>query len=274
MANSPTLSDRLFCNFKKWRFSRSILFSFYKLESSPIFILGNEKSGTSAIASLLGEATNQSYTIDVPSIYKQDHLEKIIKKEVDLKTFINQYSKIEFSKQIIKEPSFTWFYPQLKSVYPKAKSVFIVRDPRTNIRSMLNRMNIKGNLEHLSTDNTSHLPIEWQKTIDNDWLGIDSRNYIESLSMRWNKAVSVYLENKNYFTLIKYEDFLENKTQTISELANQLSLKVSGSIEEQLDLPFQPPGDNSLPLSIFFGEKNLELIEATCQKGMKQLNYL
>ncbi len=273
MFNSPTLSDRLFYNLKKWRFSRSILFSFYKLNPTPIFILGNEKSGTSAIAALLGEATNQTYAIDVPSIYKQENLEKIIVKEVDLKTFINQNSKIEFSKQIIKEPSFIWFYPQLKSLYPKAKFVFIVRYPHANIRSMLNRMNLKGDLESPSQTNLNPLPIEWQKTIDNRWLGIENSNYIESLALRWSKAVSVYLKNKEDFILIKYEDFLKGKNQTIIDLANQLDLKISTSIEDKLDLPFQPKGDNSLPLETFFGEENLKRIESLCQKGMQEFNY-
>ena len=273
MANSPTLSDRLFYNLKKWRFSRSVLFSFYKLNPSPNFILGNEKSGTSAIAALLGEATNQTYAIDVPSIYKQENLEQIIRKEVDLKSFINQNSKIEFSKQIIKEPSFTWFYPQLKSIYPKAKFIFIVRDPRTNIRSMLNRMNLKGDFENISQTDLKHLPIEWQKTIENRWLGIENSNYIESLALRWNKAVSVYLENKEDFILIKYEDFLKNKNQSIFDLSNQLDLKISTSIEDKLDLAFQPKGDNSLPLETFFGKENLEKIEKICKEGMQKMGY-
>lgn len=273
MANSPTLSERLFYNLKKWRFSRSILFSFYNLNPSPIFILGNEKSGTSAIAALLGEATNQSYAIDVPSIYEQENLGKIIRKEVDLKSFINQYSKIEFSKKIIKEPSFTWFYRQLRSIYPKAKFVFIVRNPRTNIRSMLNRMNLKGDLKNISKTDINHLPIEWQKIIDNRWIGIETLNYIESLAMRWNKAVSVYFENREDFILIKYEDFLKDKNQSISDLAIQLNLRVLTSIEEKLDLPFQPKGDNSLPLETFFEKENLEIINSICQKGMKEFNY-
>ncbi len=273
MVNSPTLSERLFYNLKKWQFSRSVLFSFYKLNPCPIFILGNEKSGTSAIAALLGEATNQTYVIDVPSIYKQQNLEQIIRKEVALKSFINQNSKIEFSKQIIKEPSFTWFYPQLKSLYPTAKFVFIVRDPRTNIRSMLNRMDLQGDLENLSQTDLHHLPIEWQKTIDNRWLEIETLNYIESLAMRWDKAVSVYLENKEDFILIKYEDFLKGKNQTIIDLVNQLDLKISTSIKDQLDLPFQPKGDNSLPLETFFGKENLEIINLFCQKGMEKFNY-
>jgi len=273
MTNSPTLSDRFFYNCKKWRFSRSILFSFYKLNPSPIFILGNEKSGTSAIAALLGEATDQTYAIDVPSIYKQENLERIVRKEIDLESFILQYSKIEFSKQIIKEPSFTWFYPQLKSIFPDSKFVFIVRDPRTNIRSMLNRMDLKGNLKKPSNQNLDHLPIEWQKTINNRWLGIESENYIESLSKRWNKAVSVYLENKEDFVLIKYEEFLKNKKQSIVDLSDQLSLKSSSSIDDLIDLPFQPKGDNSLPLEAFFGKENLKKIEKICKKNMLEFNY-
>ena len=115
---------------------------------APIIVLGHQKTGTSVIAALLGEATGKSVTIDmfhhnnkIRPFFRED----IFNKKLSLRDFI-QANALYFSTDIIKEPDLTFHYEALLNYFPKAKFVFVIRDPRDNIRSILNRLKISGNL--------------------------------------------------------------------------------------------------------------------------------
>src|SRR5690606_37975827 len=116
----------------------------------PIFILGNQKTGTSAIAALLGEATGNPYTIDV-FCHLGDLQRRLFNRELTFRQFIVR-SKDFFSKKIVKEPSFTFFYDELRREFPEATFVLIVRDPHENVRSILNRLEIPGDFSGSEVD--------------------------------------------------------------------------------------------------------------------------
>lgn len=252
--------------------TRNLLFSFYHLSENPIIIFGNQKSGTSAIAGLLGAASGLSYSLDVPSIYKQKNFEELINGQKKLDEIIQKYGKIEFSRDLIKEPSLTFIYQQVKELYSDSPKVFIIRNPLDNIRSILNRVDIAGNLISLRREELSHLPSNWENIVFNDFLGISYDSYIESLAKRWNLVADVYVQQSNDFILIKYEDFLADKVGTILHSCGRLNLEVKNDISEMVDIQFQPPGRNIEPKD-FFGKINFEIIRYICKDRMKAFNY-
>jgi hypothetical protein len=246
-----------------------------QIHPDPIFIFGNQKSGTSAIAALLGEATGLAYTIDIFCLY-QGLEEKLLKGNSNFDEVI-RLGRYYFSKPIIKDPGFTFFYDDIASRFPISKKAFVLRDPRHNIRSILNRLEIQGNLIDLSTENWCEIQKKfpgWFHIIEGSLAQHKGKDYIETLALRSKKALRIYIENQSHLIGIKYEDFQKNKTGEIENLAHKLGLKLINDITPIKDLQFQPKGQSSQPLVNFFGSQNLSKIERICAEEMSILGYL
>lgn len=248
---------------------------FVKCHSSPIFILGNQKSGTSAIAALLGELTGLPTTIDLTMEYlsKKPSYIKVKNKEMSFEKFVNR-NKFDFSKKIIKEPNLTLFYKELSSFFPESRFVFIVRDPRDNIRSILNRLQLPGHLFSLNSNQTKTLPKGWETVIDGRWLKLTGENYIEMLAFRWNLMAETYIRNQEHMILIRYEDFIKDKARHISTLAKLLGLPNRYDITDKVDIQYQPKGKGNHDWHSFFGPQNLQRINSICAPNMIFFNYL
>ncbi len=98
----------------------------------------------------------------------------------------------------------------------------VIRDPRDNIRSILNRLKISGSLADIPAGERARLSRAWELIIDGRWLGLDGGNYIEMLAQRWNYIADLYLANPDGMILVKYEDFSMNKIGKLHELASAL----------------------------------------------------
>lgn len=242
----------------------------------PIFLLGNQKSGTTAIAGLLARLTGLSATLDVGREVKNPTFHRIPNGEVSFAQYVRR-NRWAFAKQLIKEPNLTLFYPQLRERFPRARYVFIVRDPRDNIRSLLDTLRLPGDLEHL--DPASYGPSNprsnpgWPLVFDSHWYGIGGDQYIEHLAERWRAMCDVYLANREHMTLCRYEDFDKDKLETLESLCRSLELPAANDIRSELDEQFQPRGDRSRSWIDFFGDDNLARIERVCADGMRAFGY-
>lgn len=245
--------------------------NFFDLRNTQIIILGNQKSGTTAIAKLLAENTGKSILLDTPLLW-EPNLSEIFYGKISLEKIINK-NKYYFSRQIIKEPNLTFLYDQLISIYPNSvKFIFIVRDPRDNIRSLLNRIKVPGNLQNIDSYTpqfTNHEKVLFNKDI----IPYSSNHYIKQLAERWVKAVSVYLAAKENFTLVKYEDFNKSKLKFINDLSLKMGCELKNDISSKINIQYQPKGDRSVKWEDFFGLENLEQIIAICKESMQKIGY-
>lgn len=255
-------------------FIRPAVYFCFPPNETPVFILGNQKSGTSAIAALLAKATRNSYDIDLGGLRVPEY-EKIYFHKSLLPNVIRQRAAIEFSKDIVKEPNLTFLYSELRSLYPKAKFVFIVRDPRANIRSILNRLNIPGNLSSIDVNKYPELSPMWHAILLNKWVGnYDvSINYIGRSSERWQQSVNSYLESPDNCVLVRYEDFDQEKIATIEAIATALNLPIQADISPYIDIQYQPAGLKTTDYLSFFGSTNLNIIQHQCATGIRLLEY-
>jgi hypothetical protein len=241
-----------------------------KINPSPVIILGNQKSGTSVIAHLIADYGGLTKIIDIPEIW-WPALEDLMLRRKSLEEFANK-NILYFAKQLIKEPNLTFLYPQLRTLFPKAAYVFVVRDPRTNIRSLLNRIGLPGNLAALEPEK-SDIPEKWVSIFDAQMWGLTTVHYVDMLSERWNRAVDVYLENKTTMEMIRYEDFVRNKVEMIKHIAKLLGLQQKEDISNRVDVQYQPKGDRNISWLDFFGTVNLSRIEAICGTRMQEFGY-
>lgn len=242
---------------------------FAEVNKQAIIVFGNQKSGTTAIAALLVELSGLSSTLDIRTwrVKEQDDLHT---GHLLFEDFVNNH-KHEFSKELIKEPALTLLYSDVARFFPNSKKVFIVRDPRDNIRSILNRVNRRGDKQAI--ENFEALPVAWQRIIDNRWLGLGHTHYIDSMAARWNHVTDVYLTHVDEMILVKYEDFLVDKVESISTLAYKLGLPQKNDIVSKVDIQYQPRGNQSVSWEDFFGLSNLERIERICGSRMALFDY-
>jgi hypothetical protein len=243
-----------------------------RINPNPILILGNQKSGTSAIAALLAEMTGLSVTIDLKNEIDYPTYDRVFRDELSFSELVN-HNKLDFSKDIIKDCDLILLYPKLAEYFPESKFVFILRDPRDNIRSILNRVKLPGNLSRVDEFQWAKIPPAWKLILDCRWLGLEGENYIELLAARWNLMADIFLKNRNRMRLVCYEDFLKDKIGKIARLAQDLELKQVNDIADKVDIPFQPPGNRNVKWIEFFGHDNLARIDRICCQNMKQLGY-
>ncbi len=231
-----------------------------RVHSATIFILGHEKSGTTAIAELLAKISGQPVTIDLffkidPQGYLQD---KLFSQKLSFSDFVQSY-KFYFSTRLNKSPKFTFFYNELCQCFPIAKFIFVIRDPRDTIRSFLNRRGIPGNLNKLQSFGR-------RPPVAGDY-------YIERLANRWNLAADTYINHADEISLIRYEDFVLDKIGTISSLARKVGLNTIKDITDYIDIQYQPHGDRNVSWLEFFGTDNLRCLETICSDRMNYFGY-
>jgi len=243
-----------------------------RINKRPIIVLGNQKSGTTAIAALLAELTALSVTLDLTLEVLRPSYEHLRRGDMSFERFV-QRNRLSFSRDIVKEPSLTVFHSQLAAYFPEARFVYVLRDPRDNIRSILNRLQLPGNLADLPPRHGSAIPLAWWQVLDGGWLGVSGDNYVGRLAARWNLLTDVYGMNHDGMRLVRYEDFRRHKTPTIAALADDLGLRCRRDITRSVDKPFQPPGDSSVSREDFFGRENLARINDICGMRMTQLGY-
>lgn len=246
----------------------------YPINKTPIIVLGNQKSGTSAIATLLGEMTGKTYAIDL--FYRCGNVEKqVLTGALSWEDFVDLARKY-FSRDIIKDPGFTFLLEPLSKSFPNARYVFVVRDPFANIRSILNRVDVPGNLKDMSESHWEKLRRErpgWEPVLSGLSGDCAGATYIETLALRCSKALELCHKKPLTWITIRYEDFLTDKVGTIAEITSKLNLAHKNDISDIQDRSFQPPSRiRSSPIE-FFGNANAEIIESICKHAMAPFSY-
>jgi hypothetical protein len=193
----------------------------------------------------------------------------------DFDSFVQQ-ARYYFSRDIIKEPSFVWFYDELAQRFPNADQVFIVRDPVQNVRSILDRLNLPGDRRHLEDRHWEHVQEEssnWKIILEGTLYGHEGDDYIETLARRWKMSAQLYLSDRDTFEAIKYETFNQDKEAEIYGLAQRLGLQVSNDISDQVNVQYQPKGQRDADAESFFGTRNVTKIREICRPEMEALGY-
>ena len=247
-----------------------------RLHPAPIIILGSPKSGTTVIATLLAKSIGKNCIIDpFYQIPKNIEIrEKLHTGERSFDSFFREY-KFYFSTGVIKDPYLIFYYEAMLHFFRDAKFIFVSRDPRDNIRSILNRLKIPGNLEKLDPRYIESLPkrTAWSLLLEGKLPEVHGENYIENLSYRWRLASDIYNANSNRITLFRYEDFIDDKVNSIENLAKKLDQTPLHDISSQVDIQYQPIGNRKVSWVDFFGKSNLYSVESICHEQMISLGY-
>ena len=250
---------------------RPAVYRLYAPNPAPVFVFGNQKSGTSAIAALLAKACGLSYDIDLGGLRVAEY-ERIHANPEVLDDVLRECAAIEFSKALVKEPNLTFLSKELRALYPRSERIFIVRDPRDNLRSICNRLKIPGDLPRIATTDYPEISPMWEAILLNRWVKDDRTdlNYIGRSAERWRTAARYALEAR---AVIRYEDFRKDKRASIERLADTVGLPVRADITPYVDVNYQPKGQRVDDYRTFFGKENLRLINEICGEEMEAFGY-
>ena len=242
--------------------------------AEPIFVVGHQKSGTTAIAALLAAAIDEDYSHDMSYRRRWPDVADICNGRVPVRNLVKR-ARADFACAVIKDPDFTFIVPQLHAYFEKARFIFILRDPRDNIRSVLNWLAIPGNLarlcpEHLAT--LRNFP-GWSRVLDPDVFGFTADHYIEVLAHRWCLALDRGTSVPNRLLIVKYEDFLREKSSFIGGLADWLGAPIRAGVAPIINRQFQPAGQTNINLTEFYGQNNLARIMNVCASRMAPYGY-
>ena len=239
--------------------------------AKPLLIFGNQKSGTSAIAGLIGAAAGQRVQIDIWGA-REPFLTPLLRGQTSVARFVQQ-NAWPFSAPIIKEPSLTFVATELLDHFGCDKGLFIVRNPYQNIRSILNRLNVPGHLDNF-TPTSRNLPNKtWRSIVQGSDLGFEPDHYIAIQAKRWTRACEVYLKDPQRYVLVRYEDFNANKREEIIELLTLFGLSCDRPFETLLDHQFQKKGRPGVDIGAFFGEQNVARIREICGPCASRFGY-
>jgi len=243
-----------------------------RVNPTPVLLMGNQKSGTTAVADLLAKMTGCSVTLDIPA-FAGDLALRILAGQTSLEQAVRR-NRYEFSHTIVKEPWLTFVWDDMARLFPGAPTLFIVRDPRQNIRSILNRLSVPGNLDALSQSTLRAMKPGWRAAFE---LELRERgeglHYVEALAWRWNRAAEAYGRHAGQCVLLRYEDWTRAKAQVLQDTAVRLGLQPRRDITALVDRQYQPRGDRSVSPAEFFGERNLRRVDEICGPLLERFGY-
>lgn len=240
-----------------------------------LIILGNQKTGSTAIAALIAERSGQTAMLDIKDALQDASWQIAHKYKVaEFSDFIFKY-RADFEKKILKEPSLTFFTEELFQYFPNSDYLFIARNPFDNIRSILNRLNIPGNLSDIVFSDWEELKNypTWRLALNSMWLGEPKGNYIEALAYRWNVASSVYIKHQQKMLLLRYEDFKADKVGSVDSVCEYFNFQIVNDISKLKDHQYQGKGMNQADPIDFFGTDNFEKIRNICATNATELGY-
>lgn len=243
---------------------------FAKVHPNPLFVLGNQKSGTTAIAAMLAEAAGRSVSLDLRREIREPTIPLVLGGDLSIEDFVLRH-RIDFAREIVKEPGLTLLYPQLAGYFPSSRFVFIVRNPADNIRSIMNRLDLAGDQQSVPTAQGAALSQTWRSIVFGDE-DPATANPVACLSDRWSQMAEMYLANKDRIVLIRYEDFVADKQAVLEAAVTEVGWSVSGDATALFDKQFQSRGDRNVTLGEFFGD-NVDQINTRCSELARRFGY-
>jgi hypothetical protein len=238
----------------------------------PVVVFGNQKSGTTAIAAFLGRLSGASVALDMEREWRAPSYQHVASGEMTMGAFRHR-NRLELSRAIVKEPNLLTIWPQFLAAVPEARCLLVVRDPRDNLRSILDRLGLPGDREELTPAQRGANGPGWALYLDGSWLGLKPGNYIETMARRWNLGYRFLTANRERTLLVRYEDFLRDKEGVIARAAAGVGLPARYPLGAEADRQYQPKGTGNRDWRAVFGDSNLGRIERICAEGMEALGY-
>jgi hypothetical protein len=248
-----------------------------RLSASPhpdVFVSGMPKSGTTAVLRLMGLAAGERtcndpfYQLDLQGVRFRDAL---FAETLRLPGLMRTYPRV-FRGTLLKDPNFVFFQRDLRDAWPSAAWVFTIRDPRDNVRSILNRLRLPGRVDGIRTG-LERVTGAWRDVLLGRNPALPGGDPIEHMARRWVCIAEAIDAVGDGAVVSRYEEFVRDKPARIADLCRAVGLDPVHDIREQMDVPFQPRGDRQAVWEEFFGPAELATLESVCGPWLARFGY-
>jgi hypothetical protein len=281
---------------------RNIVFPVIRPEfNRPIFIVGCSRAGTTVVYKVVGMAH------DVASMHKESHefwfnLHPPSEKNWDSHTLTARdvaahdmekvskffYCAIGARRFVDKANQNCFAVPYLLALFPNALVVYVKRDGRDNINSLIHGWGRPDEYATWSRDIPADVRIDggrynrWCFFLFHGWKSFLSANIEDVCAQQWIEANAAVLSAKrnvpgSQWVEIFYEDILHSPMETFERVFKQLDLTFSDEIKRHCNnLPSKPYNAFSSPRLNKWRDENRERIERITPKingTMRDLGY-
>lgn len=192
-------------------------------ECHSVLVLGHQRSGTSAIASLLAEAAELHLVDDPPWTFTRK-VRQIYGNLAGINHYLNAH-RADIEAGVLKAPSLTPLAPALQTLLPHVRFVAVVREPKDTIAAVL---------EWRRYRDPQQGPGFW----DQAWMGIKNEDRIAALAHRW-MFYHACLTKLSDPIWIRYYLFSKDKASTIADAVRQLGIKPKNCVSDLADQQFK-----------------------------------
>jgi len=245
--------------------AKSYLCRLKNIDDDKIFLVGPQKSGTTAIAALLARATNQKPTLDFSvRQYVYRDFWNAVDGELLFSDFVAKHA-CEFSGRIVKEPNLSLVVSEVRRSFPGSRMLAIVRHPLDTIRSVCNRL---GCNPSASIQKCRYMTPVWKQILSRQSGSSVAVAYAE----HWSECVQCICDDG--IPAWSYERFLDDKMRFIQRMAEDLDLPCGsmGLAQRQMDVQYQPTGVPVADFSEYFGDV-YDLVRTVVSHQAGRLGY-
>jgi hypothetical protein len=232
-----------------------------------VFVVGNHRSGTALFAAMLASTCRRTFSA-IRGERSRPTVRRIFLGVEEIESLVAGEPRL-LAGDIVEASEVALIAEHLGARFPEARFCHLVRDPRRQIRSVLQSLGLSGrdcDWRHLH-----HLSDGWRLLLEGKAFGLDGGNYVEVLARHWNLVADVHLRTQDRSILVRYERFIASMGEEVARGASALGLggqPVSLPAAERPVLPVR----RRLSLRDFFGP-NLALIDSLCDARMQALGY-
>lgn len=180
-------------------------------------------------------------------IYTNRRFERIMRKSLELTYFA--IFRPEVIRLVEKTPRNMLRVPFLDAIFPDAHFVFLAREPRANISSLLEGWREPKRFKTYEVPgglNISDYPgSKWSFLLPPNWEGFSSgKTLVEVCAFQYRVANEVALEDLQQIpderkSFVKYEELVAAPKETIQRLCGELGLTYSGGMKKMAEkLPY------------------------------------
>jgi hypothetical protein len=222
---------------------------------------GNEL-GYNDLSDLIGERIRQEFYkrvlnyqvifTNAPSkIYANRFMEKINKKINQM--LIAPIFRPDQIKLVEKTPKNCLRIAFLNAVFPDSFFVFLTRDPRSNISSLMEGWNEPRRYETYRVPGGINIKgyngVFWNFLLPSEWQEYaKGKTLAEVCAFQYSAANSSALANlscfpKERWMMVKYEDLISNSRTIVSDICNRIGLSYKGGLKKMAEM--MPPVNTS-----------------------------
>ena len=210
-----------------------------------------------------------SKKIDIPCLWYPT-ISQLLNNELSLQDVVSE-NKSKFRAKLIKEPNLAFVTQQLNDVFPEAKLVFVVRDPFSNMKSILDRLGLSAGFR--LEDKIETFPSSWAHVFDNQLWRFPCCDPTLMLAHRWKLVAKNALSISGNVMHVSYSDFQADKLGCLRRISQNLGISEVNNVAKRLNVKYQPGGNHKVSIGEFFGTKIIDRITEICEPEFSQLGY-